>query len=170
MPGRKRRKEESKPPGTRSLKYDSKVLSEFRRVPSRVRIEREAAKRGIDDVRTYRWINVRTTIPSVLAVIARYCAVWPRARCTGIVETKRGSLARTNFLLAAHERYSGKCHGFISMLEGTERERERAREREKYLLCASLPHTTRRLKSAITETRRARSGRAANRNKRPCKS
>lgn len=96
-----------------------------------VRMERKATEgnRQCPDIS----LDKRTTIPSVLTVIARYCVVWPRARCTGTVETKRGSLAWTNFLLVAHKRYSGKCHGFISMLEGIEREIFALRE---------LPHTT----------------------------
>lgn len=65
-------------------------------------------------------LDKRTAIPPVLTVIARYCAVRPRARCTGTAERQKEDRppGQISCRPRAIQRYSGKCHGFISMLQG----------------------------------------------------
>lgn len=122
------------------------------RVP---RTERKARKRESTMSRasgTYRWINVQSSLqysPLLRDIVQFGHVLVAPGRC-GAAETKREDRPpRTNFLPAAHERHSGKCHGFISMLEGSG-------ERNICFAASSL-----RSKNAIAETRRARSGRRA---------
>lgn len=156
------RREKGTQIGTRCPKYDSEAFTGMCVPPAN---GTEGEKGGNGDVaRAYRWINVQPS-PSIASVIARYCAVRPRVRCTATAETKRESAAWTNFLPAAHEQgYGGKCHSFISTLGGAGRE-----------IFALYEYVSAgRSRSAITATRRGSGERARggspSHSERPCKS